>query len=383
MKGGYILNIVLDSSIDTDKKKKVNTSLLTEGAVVKNYKEMCGILGCEPCNGGNDKVSQIKNWKRYFNFEKQGHKFIITEIYDNPLPCQDSRSCREGIYVKYIESLLLRLLADQKNNHLDIVKRNLYSILGITSIQFFDLRSKEKRNTFIDEMKDKSSVPIDKISVLNFKMRVEAKISQILSTALKSMSKRNLIEYRTNDMISYKEDDGYIKDVIKASEIESDILSDIREEVLEEMEYSSVLKVIWDDKINEFNSRVLSSVQHQNKFKDVDNIFTQLSITATGQGVQLQSDIKDLPYTVQRQQLNRAVIDALNTQAVNLYEKHDGWGTIAKNTTTHYDDKYVVTQKELSNYLLDINNGDKYNNMWKEFDKNDIPDNKLDGNVNK
>lgn len=345
---------------------------------------MCEVLGCQPCNGkGNDRTYQIKHWKRYFNFEKQGHKFIITEVYDTPLPCQDSRSCRKGTYVKYIESLLLRFLSDQRNNnHIDIVKRDLYSILGITNIRFFALRNKEGRNDFIDEMKDESDIPIDKISVFNFKMRAEAKISQILSTALKSMSKRNLIEYKSNDMISYKGDDGYIKDVVKASEVQADILSDIRDEVLQEMEYSSFINVIWDDKISEFNSRVLSSVQHQKQFRDVENIFTQLSITATGQGTRLQSDIVNLPYVVQRQQLNQLVIDALNTQAIKYYNRYMEGGTIpvvAKNTTVYKND-YVVTQKELCKYLLDIGEDDEYNNIWEGYD---LSDNQLDGNVNK
>ena len=53
------------------------------GQVFKNYKELCAYLG-EQEKGGKSRDLQIKDWERYFSFEKQGHKFIITDVYDIP-----------------------------------------------------------------------------------------------------------------------------------------------------------------------------------------------------------------------------------------------------------------------------------------------------------
>ena len=53
------------------------------GQEFKNYKELCSHLG-EQEKGGRAKELQIKDWKRYFSFEKHGHKFIITDVYDTP-----------------------------------------------------------------------------------------------------------------------------------------------------------------------------------------------------------------------------------------------------------------------------------------------------------
>ena len=53
------------------------------GQEFKNYKELCAYLG-EQEKGGKSKDLQIKDWERYFSFEKQGHKFIITDVYDIP-----------------------------------------------------------------------------------------------------------------------------------------------------------------------------------------------------------------------------------------------------------------------------------------------------------
>ena len=69
---------------------EVNTSKLVIGMVIKNYKELCNLFG-EDTKTGKAKQLQLKNWKRYFDWEKDGQKFIITDIYDTPLPKEDLR----------------------------------------------------------------------------------------------------------------------------------------------------------------------------------------------------------------------------------------------------------------------------------------------------
>ena len=61
------------------------------GMVVKNYKVMCELLG-EKEKNGHSKESQLKKWQSRFHWIKDGHKFIIKEIYDEPLPIEDGRS---------------------------------------------------------------------------------------------------------------------------------------------------------------------------------------------------------------------------------------------------------------------------------------------------
>ena len=46
----------------------------------------------------------MENYKKYFEFEKSGQKFIITDIYDTPLTKEDKRRLgNNSIYVKNIE----------------------------------------------------------------------------------------------------------------------------------------------------------------------------------------------------------------------------------------------------------------------------------------
>lgn len=60
------------------------------GQEFKNYKELCEFLG-EKIKSGKGKQLQWKEWKRYFSFEKEGNKIIITEIFDEPKKKVDHR----------------------------------------------------------------------------------------------------------------------------------------------------------------------------------------------------------------------------------------------------------------------------------------------------
>ena len=54
---------------------------ITEGLIIKNYKELCGLLN-EQIKTGKSKQLQLKDWERYFNYEKEGNKYIINKIFD-------------------------------------------------------------------------------------------------------------------------------------------------------------------------------------------------------------------------------------------------------------------------------------------------------------
>ena len=58
----------------------MNLNKLNNGQVIKNYKTMCEILE-EPYVGGKSKIIQLDKWKLYFDYSKDGVKFIINDIY--------------------------------------------------------------------------------------------------------------------------------------------------------------------------------------------------------------------------------------------------------------------------------------------------------------
>ena len=62
----------------------INTNALKTNQIFKNYKELCEYLD-EPIKTGKSKQLQLKDWERYFSYEKEGQKFIkgLMEIAAN------------------------------------------------------------------------------------------------------------------------------------------------------------------------------------------------------------------------------------------------------------------------------------------------------------
>ena len=69
--------------------------LLSVGQVFKNYKDLCETIG-EPVKEGSSKRAQLKEWNRFFEYDKQGYKFIITDIYDEPKEKIDDKVIGNG-----------------------------------------------------------------------------------------------------------------------------------------------------------------------------------------------------------------------------------------------------------------------------------------------
>ena len=57
---------------------------LNIGDVIKDYPTLCRLINAKHCSG-RQKVYQLEDFQRYFNWEKDGRNFIITEIYEIPI----------------------------------------------------------------------------------------------------------------------------------------------------------------------------------------------------------------------------------------------------------------------------------------------------------
>ena len=62
---------------------------LKEGMVLKSYRELCEVLEMK-VQSSDSKNAQLKELGRYCKFHKDKYKFIIDEIYENPLPKEDN-----------------------------------------------------------------------------------------------------------------------------------------------------------------------------------------------------------------------------------------------------------------------------------------------------
>ena len=110
------------------------------GMVVKNYKELCRLLELKPTTGGARK-NQISWIEDYVKHEKQGHKFIIKDVYSNIeiVPMRDNRGgdTSDNTHIKYIEKLVLDMLVqDEKGGEIFLSKSKIFEALDMVNVNY-------------------------------------------------------------------------------------------------------------------------------------------------------------------------------------------------------------------------------------------------------
>lgn len=122
------------------------------GDVFKNYKELCIALD-EKVKGGDGKKYQLIDWERYFTYEKQGYKFIIKEIHNNPLVKIDGRKLGNNIlpFIDEMELLLINLLLNSEDKELTISNSKLLIMLSMINPNYLTyVNDKEQLSKLVD-----------------------------------------------------------------------------------------------------------------------------------------------------------------------------------------------------------------------------------------
>ena len=101
---------------------------LTVGQTFKNYKDLVTFFEEEPKQGGNARKAQLENFKRYFDYEKQGHKFVITAIKE--IPTEKKLQGKDATVGKELDALLTTALITEltnENRHKDDKNNGYYT----------------------------------------------------------------------------------------------------------------------------------------------------------------------------------------------------------------------------------------------------------------
>jgi hypothetical protein len=161
---------------------KMNINNISEGQIFKNYKELCLELGVEIKTSTNSKNALYKELTRYCKYNKVGHKIVIEEIYNRPLPKIDNNS----IYGNLIQLLISDLLA-QCNGHVSISRSKLMLALGIVNSNYSECR----------ELVQKLSVytGIDEKVIYDFYNTSTSSFKGVIDTALKSLMDKRVIMF--------------------------------------------------------------------------------------------------------------------------------------------------------------------------------------------
>lgn len=101
----------------------MNISKLEVGMVIKNYKELCNLVGCE-VKAGQSKIAQLKDMQCYIRFSRNKNSYIIEEIFD----IKKERVYNYNYKTKPLhESVLFKYIDLELNKDLDINKTDCWS----------------------------------------------------------------------------------------------------------------------------------------------------------------------------------------------------------------------------------------------------------------
>ena len=117
---------------------------LEVGMILKNYKELCKVLEVEYIQGGYSRQKQMAWFNEYFSYEKEGHRFIITEIYDKEVePMKDNRGGGNSYeYVDNIERLILDILVQSPKGTIFLSKNKFFHALEMVNVNYLDTKQR-------------------------------------------------------------------------------------------------------------------------------------------------------------------------------------------------------------------------------------------------
>lgn len=338
-----------------------------KGEIKLTYKEICKIIGEKEATG-NARYSQIKNWKRFINLEKiQGsQKYLIKEIYKHPLP---KESKQNSLYTKVIELLLMYELSEKEEYTAQYTKTNLYHTLGMVNSNFLH---KNRENALeIATNQDQSFKEIKSWEMNHFYLMTTSKLNEILTSALKSMKRRCILDYQEVMMISLPTEDGFKTYSREATDEEWEKVLEVQKEILLRHGWDKIPLIQAGIFYEEVNEELYKRYEWTGAYKEIKLIYTKEYIK--GDIPIVLNEIKDIVH-VHQSELNTQILKALETQAYRLKEKNktkieEQLGGLGKRRIGAeeynkieeflYPNSYITHQKKLMDLFIKIEGKEK------------------------
>ena len=217
---------------------------LKVGMEVKNYKELCGLVGVKVRNG-SQKKKQLEDFKRYFECDKSGQSFLITKIYSKPKAFTEQ---------EMIELLLLHLLVTNENDDqytLITTKRNMYEKLKMVNLNYkYCLNNPEQVAIY-------KNIP-EKV-ILDNTNSMDKTLENKLMKTLNDLSDRKILVSMDVYMISYMENSSSRHQLATDEEIQ--LCVGIEGDILKEMGYASQTEAKFRGREREYKNRVKEKLQ--------------------------------------------------------------------------------------------------------------------------
>nr|DAT84931.1 MAG TPA: hypothetical protein [Caudoviricetes sp.] len=328
---------------------KIDIDKLKIGQVFKNKREMCELLGQKYISNKTASLPQLKEWKRYIDWEKDGQKIIVTEIYPTPLDKNDGRITNgTQVYQRFIEDILLAYIDSQitqfnNNNNIDNTDDG-YFTFSLTLNQLALLCGMINEN-YVD--KNITQLLLDagytKFNIKDFFSRTQSKFNLVINNALNNMQKRKIISYEKKYIVV----ENGVKRIANYDD-ESKILN-IEKTALIDMGCGSVIEVFVHNKTKEYYNLTNKYVGEQFGW---NYYYQSYVILANNYVLNLEKDYLRNTNQQNKLELNKKLTTFFNSQAKNKVIKSNKDELNGFRLPANYNSQ----QKSLTEYLLNIEN---------------------------
>lgn len=376
----------------------------------KNYKELCETLN-EDIKTGKSKQLQLKNWERYFTWNKDGYGFIVTEIYSTPKKKIDgrgksvgSRGNNKAEYIENIEKLILDLLV-QDNTEFGKVflsKNKLLRALKMVNDNYAFCKQRiHKLSEFIK---------IDKETVEEWFDSTSSMLERNLEVALKNLEKQSLIFWsreitvaeaqsvaemeNLGEIIKITKEDVYGEEIVnyeyyadntvilkhrEATDKEKRFILRTERDLLKEMQCKNkaeiILKGTWSNFIEKVNNTILKELNIAFYYKSYKILFNEEHILDELDDIE-NFELDYYARIEEQQQLNKYIDDKIYTNAYKRHKKAKNEIHRDTKTNRRAAEDYIKNNKELNKNLIDAKAKDICNLVKKtktgELSKEDI-----------
>ena len=328
----------------------MNIKNLTEGQVLKNYKELCGALDI-PIKGGKSKLLQLRDIERYFNYKKEGNKFIIGEIYKSPLEKVDNRiDGNNSIYAEYVDKLLLHMCSetyDSKYKYITLSTNEILKRLNIINENY-----RTGRN-LINQFSRYLEIPIETIH--DFYDNTYKRNKKLLESALNRLAKKSLISWNIVVKVATKEGDHRL-----ASDGEIEGFLEIEQEVLKKLGMDNKQEVFLFGRWNEFSKEVNKTLCELTGFRYYYNAYKIITTKAFRRMLLNELD-KESSENELNAKLYFSSIQSATTRHDKIAEEYKASTTlIGKKKMPHFDkernrltENYIEDSKRIANVIID------------------------------
>ena len=349
----------------------------------KNYKELCKVLEWE-VSSGNTKKKQLRILSEICDYEKQGNKFIIKEIYKNSEVHLDMRGKQDNNTAPYVENIKLNIIGELLtkgfNGKYVVGKGVLLRNIGLTNTNYsYCKRRQNKLATYLE---------INKEIVNDYYISVDSMLIGNLEKALKDLSDNKIIQYNTTLLLckniitdityehktridEFDEEIEMVTPIVKsdviyveATDEERNIILKIENEILNEMNEKRLTDIILKGKSKEYYSKCYKEIRKT--IKDINFYFSAYNIIFLFDKLVYYLDEhgyddwdkelhKAQSYTINEGALNRIINNAKKRQNKAIKENEKGFGINPNNKINmRISDDYIPTYSLINNNVINI-----------------------------